>query len=275
MLQVIGVRKGKENFMGYETVKYEQTGHIVKITLNLPEQRNPLTEQLTKDLVQAIRRADNDEVIRAIIVTGEGKAFSAGGNLNEFKKNFEKSVPDLYDEGIKSNALFRLGTEVATPIISSVNGAALGGGTGFVAMSHIAIASDQAKLGLTELRLGIAPFAILPWVRRAVGERRVMEMMLTAEILSAKEAEELNLVHRVVPHDQLEEETWKVAETISSYSPMAVRLALDAFYSTEQVDLDKSFDMLSTLRLVSFRSEDVKEGASAFLEKRQPLWQGR
>lgn len=259
----------------YETILYEQTDHIVKITLNLPEQRNPLTEQLTKDLVDAIRKADQDDSVRVIIVTGAGKAFSAGGSLNEFKENFVKSVPELYDEGIKSNALFRLGTEVSTPIIASVNGAALGGGTGFVAMSHIAIASDKAKLGLTELRLGIAPFAILPWVRRAVGERRVMEMMLTAEILSAEEAQEVNLVHKVVPDEALEERTWQLAETISSYSPLAVKLALDAFYSTEQVDLDKSFNMLSTLRLVSFRSEDLKEGASAFLEKRKPNWQGK
>lgn len=261
--------------MAYETIRYEQTNHIVEITLNLPEQRNPFTEKLTEELVSAIRKADDDETVRAIIVTGEGKTFSAGGNLNEFKENFVKPVPDLYDEGKKSNDLFRLGTEVQTPIIASVNGAALGGGTGFVAMSHIAIASDQAKLGLTELRLGIAPFAILPWVRRAVGDRRMMEMMLTAEIITAKEAEELNLVHKVVPHDELKEKTWKVAETISSFSPLAVKLALDAFYSTEQVDLTKSFDILSTLRLVSFRSEDLKEGASAFLEKRKPKWQGK
>lgn len=261
--------------MAYETIRYEQTDHIVQITLNLPEQRNPLTEQLTGELVRAIRKADEDETVRAIIVTGEGKAFSAGGNLNEFKQNFVKPVPELYDEGIKSNDLFRLGTEVSTPIITSVNGAALGGGTGFVAMSHIAIASDQAKLGLTELRLGIAPFAIMPWVRRAVGDRRMMEMMLTAEIYSAKEAQELNLVHKVVPHDELQEKTWQIAENISSFSPLAVKLALDAFYSTEQVDLNKSFDMLSTLRLVSFRSEDLEEGASAFLEKRKPNWKGK
>lgn len=261
--------------MAYKTIRYEQTDYIVEITLNLPEQRNPLTDQLTKELVSAVQKADNDETVRVIIVTGEGKAFSAGGNLNEFKENFVKPVPDLYDEGKKSNDLFRLGTEVQTPIIASVNGAALGGGTGFVAMSHIAIASDQAKLGLTELRLGIAPFAILPWVRRAVGERRMMEMMLTAEIFTAKEAEELNLVHKVVPHDELKEKTWQLAETISSFSPLAVKLALDAFYSTEQVDLTKSFDILSTLRLVSFRSEDLKEGASAFLEKRKPNWQGK
>ncbi|OZI10780.1 enoyl-CoA hydratase [Bacillaceae bacterium SAS-127] len=261
--------------MSYESILYEQTGFIVKITLNLPQMRNSLTEQLVADLVDAVKTADHDETVRVIILTGNGETFSAGGNLKEFSRNFDKSVPELYEEGIKSNDLFRLGAEITTPIIAAVNGAALGGGTGLVAMSHIAIASDRARLGLTELRLGLVPYVILPWVRRAVGERKVMEMMLTAQMISAEEAERINLVHRVVPHEKLEEEVWRVAETISSYSPLAVRLALDAFYSTEQVDLSKSFDMLSTLRIISFCSEDLKEGASAFLEKRKPVWTGK
>jgi enoyl-CoA hydratase/carnithine racemase len=144
-----------------------------------------------------------------------------------------------------------------------------------VAMCHIAIASEEAKLGLTELRLGIVPFVILPWIKRAVGDRKAMELMLSAEVLSAEKAKELNLVHRVVPHNQLEEETWKLARTIASFSPLAVQLALDAFYTTDQMELMKALNYLSTLRLVSFCSEDLKEGAAAFLEKRAPVWRGR
>jgi enoyl-CoA hydratase/carnithine racemase len=259
----------------YETVLYEVSDHVAKITLNLPEIRNPLTTQLTKDLIDAIRTADSNKEVHAIILTGAGKAFSAGGNLNEFKENFEKDVPQLYDEGRESTELFKLGATVKTPIIASVNGPALGGGTGLVAMSHIAIASDRAKLGLTELKLGIVPYVILPWVRRAVGNRRVMELMLTAEIINAEKAKEYELVHRVVPHEQLEEETWAIAKTIASHSPLAVGLSMDAYFTTEQMDFMKSFDYLSTLRIVSFQSEDLKEGASAFLEKRKPEWVGK
>lgn len=261
--------------MSYETIKYEQTDYIVKITLNLPEQRNPFTIKLTEELVEAVYKADADESVRVIIITGSGSSFSAGGDIGEFKQNFSKTTPQLYEEGIESNELFKLGSNVRTPIIASVNGPALGGGTGFVAMSHIAIASDKAVLGLTELRLGLVPFVILPLVRRAVGDRKMMELMLTAETLTADEAKEINLVHRVVPHEKLEEETMKLAKVISSYSPLAVKLALEAFYSTEQVDLQKSFDILSTLRLVSFQSDDLKEGATAFLEKRKPKFTGK
>lgn len=261
--------------MEYETIKYEQDGFIVTITLHLPELRNPFTEKLTLELVDAVRRADCDNSVRVIIVTGSGSAFSAGGDIGEFKKNFTKSTPQLYEEGIMSNDLFKLGSEVTKPLIASVNGPALGGGTGFVAMCHIAIASEKAVLGLTELKLGLVPFVILPLVRRAVGDRKLMELMLTAETLTAKEAKEINLVHRVVPHEELEAETLHLAKTISSYSPLAVKLALDAFYNTEQVDLQKSFDILSTLRLVSFQSDDLKEGATAFLEKRKPNFKGK
>lgn len=261
--------------MSYETILYEVNENIAKITMNLPEIRNPLSNQLTKELIQAIRMADEDKEVYAIILTGAGKAFSAGGNLNEFKENFDKTVPQLHKEGLDSTELFKLGAKVKTPVIASVNGSALGGGTGLVAMAHIAIASDQAKLGLTELRLGIIPYVILPWVRRAVGNRRVMELMLTAEIIDAKKAKEYELVHKVVPHEQLEEETWALAKTVASHSPLAVGLGLEAYYNTEQMDFMKSFDYLSTLRIVSFQSEDLKEGASAFLEKRKPEWVGK
>ncbi|PID20215.1 enoyl-CoA hydratase [Sporosarcina sp. P3] len=261
--------------MSYETVLYETSENIAKITMNLPDMRNPLDEQLTSDLIHAIQKADSDSEVRAIILTGAGKAFSAGGNLKDFKEYAEKSVPQLYQEGLESTVLFKLGAIVKTPIISSVNGAALGGGTGLVAMSHIAIASDQAKLGLTEMKLGLVPYVILPWVRRAVGDRRFMEMMLTAEVIDAEKAKEYQLVHHVVPHDQLEEKTWELAKTIASHSPLAVGLGMEAFFATEQMDFMRSFDYLSTLRLVSFKSEDLNEGASAFLDKRKPIWTGK
>jgi enoyl-CoA hydratase/carnithine racemase len=261
--------------MKYETILYDVKEGIATITLNQPELRNPLSKQTAEELTDAIQQNDADPNVKVMIITGSGKAFSAGGNLNEFKENFTKSVPDLHVEGRESTRLFQLGATVKTPIIASVNGPALGGGCGLVAMCHIAIASEEAKLGLTELRLGIVPYVILPWIRRAVGDRKAMELMLSAEVFSAEKAKELNLVHRVVPHNQLEEETWKLAKTIASFSPLAVQLALDAFYTTDQMDLMKSLNYLSTLRLVSFCSEDLKEGAAAFLEKRSPVWRGR
>lgn len=261
--------------MVYETLLIEEINHIAKITMNQPETRNPLSGQLVEELISAIKKADADPNIRVIVLTGAGKAFSAGGNINEFKQNAEKSAPEHYFEGKESTKLFKLGAEVSTPIIASVNGHALGGGTGLVAMSHIAIAAKEAKLGTTELRLGLVPFVIMPWVRRAVGDRKMLELMLTADPITAEEAKEIGLVHRVVDREQLEDETMKIAEKIASHSPLAVQLSLEAFFNTSQMDLMKSFDYLTNLRIVSFMSEDLYEGASAFLEKRKPVWKGK
>lgn len=261
--------------MDKEAVLYEVRDTVAKITLNLPEMRNPLTTRLTCELITAIEAADQDEKVKAIILTGNGPAFCAGGDMNEFKENFSKSVPQLYFEGKEGMRLFELGAAIRTPLIASVHGAALGGGCGLVAMSHLAIASDQAKFGTTELRLGLVPFVILPWIRRAVGERRAMEMMLTADIISAQKAYEYGLIHRITVPEQLEEETWKLARLVASYSPLAVKLGIEAFRTTEQTDLLNSIAQLSTLRLVAFASHDLREGATAFLEKRAPVWEGK
>lgn len=261
--------------MIYETLLYSVSNEIAKITLNLPTMRNPLTSKMAMELTDCIQQADRDDGVKVMILTGNGSSFCAGGNLNEFQQNREKSVPDLYKEGQESTRLFELGMTIRTPLIASVNGPAFGGGCGLVAMCHLVVASDLAKFGTTELRLGLVPFVILPWIRRAVGERKAMEMMLTADILSAETALDIGLVHRLTTAELLGEETWKLAETVASYSPLAVKLGLEAFRSTEQMDLLTSFNHLNTLRLVSFKSHDLQEGATAFLEKRPPRWEGR
>lgn len=260
--------------MSDQAVLYTVKDRIAKVTLNMPEMRNPLTTQTTNELIACLEEADQDNQVHAIILCGNGSAFCAGGNLNEFKENFTKSVPELYFEGRESTRLFELGAKLRTPLIASVNGPAFGGGCGLVAMAHIAIASEQAKFGTTELRLGLIPFVILPWIRRAVGERKAMEMMLIADIFSAEKALEIGLIHRLTTAERLEEDTWQVAQTIASYSPLAVKLGIEAFRSTEQTELMTSFAHLNTLRLVSFKSNDLKEGATAFLEKRAPVWEG-
>lgn len=259
----------------YREIVFDVNDQIATITLNRPDLRNPLTNRLTEELMDAIRAADNDDQVRVIVLTGSGSAFCAGGDIQEFSQNLSKPAPKLYEEGRWSTQLFELGAQVRTPLIASVNGPALGGGCGLVAMCHMAIASDRAKFGTTELRVGIVPFVILPWIRRAVGERNALEMMLTADIFFAERAKELGLVQRVVPHDQLEAETKKTARLIAFYSPLATRLGLDAFYATHSMNLQESLDYLSNLRIISFLSEDLREGSTAFLEKRQPEWKGR
>lgn len=262
-------------YVDYQELTVGIEDRVATVTLNRPDIRNPLTNRLVEELLSVIPALDDNQEVGAIIITGSGSAFCAGGDINEFAETLQKSAPELYREARWSTPLFGLGAKVRTPLIAAINGPALGGGCGIAAMCHLAIASDKAKFGLTELRLGIVPFVILPWIRRAVGEKNALRMMLTADVFSAEEAKELGLVHEVVPHDELLSAAKKLATQIAAYSPLAVRLSLDSFYSTENMDLDEALDYLSTLRIISFLSEDLKEGATAFFEKRKPQWKGR
>lgn len=261
--------------MEQRLVLVETAERVATIRLNAPEKRNALSEPLTEELIAAIRRADADPEVHAIVLTGNGPAFCAGADIGELRESFEKPAPQLYAEGRAAAELFKLGALVRTPLIAAVNGPALGGGCGLVAMCHLAIASDRATLGTPELRLGLAPFVIMPWIRRAVGHKKALELMLTAAVLTAEQAREIGLVQWVVPHEQLETEAQALARQIAGFSSLPVRLALDGFFETEELDLLKAFDYLSTIRLVSFLSEDLREGTTAFFERRQPEWKGR
>ena len=261
--------------MTYQTLLLEQHGHVLKITLNQPKKRNPLNDTSIPELIQAIREADLNTETRCIVLTGAGSAFSAGGDLTSFAKNLERPAPEHYENGRSSAEFFRLAAEIRTPIISAVNGHAMGGGCGIVAMSHMSIASDRAIFGTTEINLGLFPFVIFPWIKHAVGEKKALELAFTGEKFSAEEARNIGLVQKVVPHEQLLEETMNLAETIASRSPLVLRLGLEAYHKTRDLDLKDAIDYLYTLRIVSFMSEDLKEGAQSFLEKRSPNWKGR
>ncbi|GAX90331.1 enoyl-CoA hydratase/isomerase family protein [Effusibacillus lacus] len=261
--------------MNLTKILYDKSDGIAKITLNDPERRNPLSAALAEELICAISDADRDESVRVMILTGAGSAFSAGGDLAAFSQGGQKSAPDHHREGKATTELFRLGASVRKPIIAAVNGHALGGGCGLAAMAHITLASEEAKFGTTEIKVGLVPMVILPWIRRAVGHKKTLEMMLTGDLCSAQEAQAIGLVQRVIPADRLQEEAMDLARKIAGYSPLAIQLGLDAFYNTEEMDLLKGLDYLNTLRVVSFLSEDLQEGARAFIEKRAPRFIGR
>lgn len=264
-----------EETMSYQTLLVEQREHVRLITLNQPERRNPLGGAATPELIAAIREADRDDTVHCIVLTGAGTAFSAGGDLVKFAAAGQTPAPTQYDQARASTELFKLPSEVQTPIIAAVNGAAMGGGCGMVAMAHLAIASEKAVFGTTEIKVGMFPYVIFPWILRAVGEKKALELALTGETFGAEEAREMGLVSKVVPAEQLMDAAFELANRIATKSPLVVKLGMDAYHKARDLDLKDSFDYLSTLRIVSFLSEDLKEGALSFLEKRAPNWQGR
>jgi methylglutaconyl-CoA hydratase len=248
-------------------VLYELKDHVAHIRLNRPAQRNAMSEALVVELTEVLKRADSDSGVRAILLGAEGKHFCAGGDFKDFIGHFGKSLDELYETIAPSMELFKLGFELRTPLVAAVKGAAMGGGVGLVAMSHIAIAADSAKFGLPEVTLGLFPFAIFPLVSRSVGLKKALELSLTSRTLTASDALGIGLVQRVVPEGRIEEEALETAQGLTTKSPLAVRTGLEIYNRMSRPD-DSLFEHAGLLRLLTFKSEALKGAIEQFLAQR-------
>jgi enoyl-CoA hydratase/carnithine racemase len=264
---------GGGNKLKYINAEFQD--QILTITLNNPERNNPLSQELCRDLIDTLRKAEKDPAISAIVLTGSGKSFCAGADIKEFSEKLSQSTVTVYEDGNLSTAeLFRLGTNYTKPIIGAVNGYALAGGFGLACLCHIVFASDRAKFGITEINIGMFPMVILPLVRKVIGERKALELSLTAQILNAEEAREIGVVNYVVAHENLLRDTKEFVENLVKRSPVAVKMGLTAYNDTYLMDSSKAIDYLNALRVINFKSKDLYEGSQAFLEKREPIWLG-
>ncbi|MFZ5631440.1 MAG: enoyl-CoA hydratase/isomerase family protein [Bacillota bacterium] len=261
--------------MEYEQVSVEQEGRVRVVFMNRPEKRNALSEKMTSELITALGEADADPDVGAVVLTGKGDAFCAGADLADFAQMASKTAPVMHREGMASTELFKMGLKMTKPLIAAVNGHAMGGGCGLVAMCHLAAASEKAKFGTPEIRVGIFPFVIFPLLIRSVGPRRALEMALAGESLSAAEAKEIGLISRVFPAGELYSGVIKLAAEMAGRSPLVLRLGLNAFNTAMDMEINKALDYLNTLRVIDFMSEDLKEGAMAFIQKRAPQWKGQ
>ncbi|MGQ9558252.1 MAG: enoyl-CoA hydratase/isomerase family protein [Desulfurispora sp.] len=261
--------------MAYTQLSVEQEGRVRVLYLDRPGKKNALSEQLAAELVSALKEADADASVGAVVLTGRGEAFCAGGDLADFATMATKSAPELHREGAVSSELFQMGLRLSKPLIAAVNGPALGGGCGLVAMCHLAVASETALLGTPEVRVGMFPFVIFPLLMRAVGPRRALEMALTGRLLSARQACEIGLVHEVFPAERFVDGYRELAARVAGFSPLVLRLGLNAYRTALDMEINQAMDYLNTLRVIDFLSEDLREGAMAFLQKRPPEWKGR
>ncbi len=259
----------------YDQVAVEQEGRVRLVYMNRPEKRNALSEKMALEIAQALREADSDPGTGAVVLSGRGDSFCAGGDLADFAQIASKAAPVLHQEGAASTELFRTGLRMSKPLIAAVNGHAMGGGCGLAAMCHLALASEKARFGTPEIRVGIFPFVIFPFVIRAVGPRRALELALTGRSLSAAEAMDMGLVSAVFPVEHFQREVMKLASEVADRSPLVLRLGLNAFNTAMDMEINKALDFLNTLRVIDLLSEDLKEGAMAFIQKRQPEWKGQ
>ncbi len=255
-------------------VRVEREGRVAILTLDRPERRNALSLELTLALTEALAAADADATTGAILLRGAGKDFCAGADIQEFTTYRGRSAPAVEAEGRALVELMRTAWRLRTPLVAEVHGHALGGGCGLVAMCHMAVAAADARLGTTEIRLGLFPLAILPAMVQAVGPRRALELGLTGRIFDAAEAERYGLVTEVTEPTALAPRALAVAADLAAKSPVALALGLEGYRAAVSYG-PGALDVENLLRVVSFLSDDLKEGAQAFLDRRPPEWRGR
>jgi enoyl-CoA hydratase len=251
--------------MTYTSILTEIRGRVALVTLNRPKALNALNDVLMDELGQALLAFDGDDGIGAIVVTGSEKAFAAGADIGAMK---DWTYMDVYrSEYISRN--WETIKDVRKPVIAAVSGYALGGGCELVMMCDIVIAADTARFGQPEIKLGIIPGAggtqRLP---RSVGKAKAMDLILSARLMDATEAERAGLVSRIVPVDQVLAEALKVAETIATYSLPSVMMAKESLNRAFEAPLGEGLLFERRMFHSLFATEDQKEGMAAFVEKR-------
>ena len=255
-----------------DVVLYEVRGRAAVVTVNRPDKRNALNDQVRTDIKAAIRRAAADAAVRAVILTGAGdKAFIAGADIAEF----EGKTPVQQWRDMSNDPVYDVPEECPKPVIAAVNGFCLGGGMELAFACDIRIASGNAKFGQPEVNLGIIPGGggtqRLP---RAIGAAAALRLILTGEMIEAAEAHRLGIVSEVCAAAELMPRALALAELIASKSPVAVASAKQATRAALSLPLDEGLRMERSLFAMCFASQDKIEGVKAFLEKRTPEFPG-
>ena len=260
--------------MTYETVLYEVADRVATITLNQPEKRNPLSNAMLHDIIAALQEAKQDADVRVVILTGAGdKAFCAGADLGGFGGDHTEVEKHLGRGAFVD--MFLTIEKLGKPLIGCVNGHALAGGFGLALSCDMIIAADTATFGTTEINVGLWPMMIMAIIRRQLAPKRCMELFMTGKRISADHALEWGLVNNVVPLAEVRIEAWKLAQTLTSKSPLVMKLGRDAFFAVDGLSYEAALRHLqSQLTLVTL-TEDATEGIAAFLEKREPNFKGR
>jgi enoyl-CoA hydratase/carnithine racemase len=256
-------------------VRCEARGPVFWITIDRPERRNAIDDDVAHAIAAGLREAESQAAIRAVVLTGAGdRAFCAGGDLRAGpdESPFE-SDPARLDNAILD--LFRTFERCGLPTIARVNGHALAGGLGLMCACDLAIAVDTATFGVPESGVGLFPMMILPYLLRAMPRRRLLEWCITGERFSAAQALEAELVNRVVPPAALDDELDRLLATILPRSPSAIRLGKRGLRAIEHMTLAQAFEYAGLMLPNMARTEDAREGFRAFREKRNPRFTGR
>ncbi len=264
--------------MDYQDIIYTKEEGIASITLNRPDSRNSFSPEMLKSICQAIEDAAKDDKVRVLVLTGAGQAFCAGGDVKAMAQRSSQpgGEGERREPGVINTSPYVFLYRFEKPVIAAINGVAVGGGLDLALACDIRIASDRARFSEVYIRRGLVPVGgstyFLP---RLVGIDRACQLILTGDMIDAKEAERIGLVTMVVPHEDLESATRELAEKLAKGPPLTIKAAKRAIYEETGMSLEKTLEYINLINGELRETEDHKEGARAFIEKREPLFKGR
>ena len=256
-----------------EQVLLTAEGRVATITLNRPEQRNPLSATMLRDLGAAFRWCKQEPEVRVVVLTGAGRVFCAGADLSSF--NGEMSGLEKYRSRDLFVDLFILMAELGKPIVGRINGHALAGGLGLACSCDILVAVDTATFGTPEINVGIWPMMIQAILSRNIPRKVLLEMEMLGDRWAAAQLLSLGVINRVVTHELLDPTVAEIAGELAKKSPVAMRLGRDSFYRHQDMDFRAALHYLHGQFLLVSQTEDSREGIRAFFEKREPEFKGR
>jgi enoyl-CoA hydratase/carnithine racemase len=262
--------------MGYEKIIYLKAKGLAKITLNRPQKLNSMDGDMIEEIGSALEDSERDSSVRVVVLTGKGRAFCSGLDL-KFVGEKVKTLSDQqelfkYTNKVVTDAIENIGK----PVIAAVNGFALGGGFEVMLACDLAIASEDAIIGDQHINFGlVGPGGSTKRTPRIVGIRKAKELIFTGDKISAKEAERIGLINRVVPAKELEKATYEIASRIAEKSPVALRIAKTLLNQSLEVDSRRLSELEVMAAIVNATSEDYEEGMRAFREAREPVFRGR
>ncbi|MCX5907186.1 MAG: enoyl-CoA hydratase/isomerase family protein [Deltaproteobacteria bacterium] len=262
--------------MATQKILLETIDGIRLIKLNDPDSLNPLTVEMSKEFLAAITQIEHEPNVRGVIITGCGRAFSAGGDIKAMQERTRTPAYRVRETGRQFYENFLSIRKVAIPTIAAVNGHAVGAGAGLALACDLRLCADGAKFGFPFVKLGLYPgMGATYFLPRFVGAARAFELLTTCDLIPAAEAERIGLVNRVVPAAQLLPEALRLAQKIASMPPGVIKMVKEAIYLHPATDLDAAIERESSNQALTFTTEDIKEGIAAVLEKRPPQFRNK
>jgi methylglutaconyl-CoA hydratase len=259
----------------YEHLRRTDEGPVATVALTRPQARNALNAALIEEITRCFEELAEEEEVRIVVLTGEGPSFCAGADIGYMRDTAGFSYEENLEDARRLAEMFQAVDDLPKPVVAKVRGAAIGGGVGLVAVTDVAVAEEGTRFAFSEVRLGIAPATIAPFVARKIGHSRARALFLTGERFDAGRAREIGLVHEVVPEGELDAAVQEVVAQLLQGGPAAQAAIKELLRQIEATEPMEALGIMTRLIAELRVGEEGQEGLGAFLEKREPYWRSQ